>query len=142
MAGVYEEVVPAARSATGLGESRRLSSSATAATVSAAWTLVRRWLLPPSCLQSLSGQLCEYEHRYDESGRWLRHRFCVRGGPTVLISLEHSPRIGLHLGSSNDPEQLVPTRHVFIRSKRSWVRIPDGATTFPGMPPPPPAPLH
>jgi hypothetical protein len=95
----------------------------------------------PSCLQSLIGQLAEYEHRSNESGRWLRSRFCVQCGTTVLIALEYSPRIGLHLGTLDDPEQLVPTRHIFTRSKRAWVQIPNGATTFPGMPPPP-APLH
>lgn len=91
---------------------------------------------PADCLESISGQLAEYEHHSDETGRWLRTRFCVLCGTTVLISLQASPRIGVHLGTLDDPEQLSPQRHIFARSKRSWVHIPSGATTFPEMPPP------
>ena len=90
------------------------------------------------CLESLTGDLVEYEHRSDESGRWLRNRFCRECGTTVLIALEVHPRIGVHLGTLDNPELLSPVRHIFTRSKRSWVQIPDGMMTFAKLPPLPP----
>ena len=88
-------------------------------------------------LKSVEGDLVEYEHRSDESGRWLRNRFCPRCGTTVFLTLQVSPRIGVHLGTMDDPEQLSPWRHVFTRSKRSWLHIPDGMKTYEQMPPVP-----
>ena len=86
-------------------------------------------------LKLLEGTLVEYEHRSDESGRWLKHRFCPHCGTTVFITLQVSPRVGVHLGTMDDPEQLSPWRHLFTRSKRSWVKIPDGMKTYESMPP-------
>ncbi len=91
----------------------------------------------PERLKSLDGHLAEYEHRSDESGRWLRHRFCPQCGTTVLLTVQVSPRIGLHLGTLDKPEQLSPWRHIFTRSKRPWVQIPDGLETYEQMPPAP-----
>jgi hypothetical protein len=92
-----------------------------------------------SQLELLDGALAEYEHRSDESGRWLRHRFCPRCGTTVLITLELSPLTGVHLGTLDDPEALPTVRHIWTRSKRPWVNPPEEAQCFSAManaPPP------
>jgi hypothetical protein len=95
---------------------------------------------PADCLAFLQGALVEYEHRSDETGRWLRHRFCPRCGTTVMITVQISQRIGVHLGTLDDPERLPPQRHIFSRSKRAWVRIPPGSQTFERLPTSAPVP--
>jgi hypothetical protein len=80
----------------------------------------------------VKGELTEYEHRSDESGRWLRTQFCPRCGTTVTISVEARPGTrGIALGTLDDPDAPRIERHIWVRSKRPWVSIPSDVTTFP-----------
>jgi hypothetical protein len=80
----------------------------------------------------VKGEVTEYEHRSDESGRWLRTQFCPRCGTTVTIAVEARPGMrGIALGTLDDPDSLRIERHIWLKSKRPWVLIPADVTTFP-----------
>lgn len=74
------------------------------------------------------GPLTEYEHRSDESGRWLRWHFCPSCGTTVLITLERNPGVRVVPGGTfDDPKWLKPTRHIWTRSAHDWIALPPDA---------------
>jgi hypothetical protein len=80
----------------------------------------------------VKGEVTEYEHRSDESGRWLKTQFCPRCGTTVTIAVEARPGMrGIALGTLDDPDSLRIERHIWLKSKRPWVLIPADVTTFP-----------
>ena len=80
----------------------------------------------------VKGEVTEYEHRSDESGRWLRTQFCPRCGTTVTIAVEARPGMrGIALGTLDDQDSLRIERHIWLKSKRPWVLIPSDVTTFP-----------
>jgi hypothetical protein len=80
----------------------------------------------------VKGEVTEYEHRSDESGRWLRTQFCPRCGTTVTIAVEARPGMrGIALGTLDDPDSLRIERHIWLKSKRPWVLIPADVATFP-----------
>jgi hypothetical protein len=80
----------------------------------------------------VKGDVAEYEHRSDETGRWLRTQFCPRCGTTVAIAVEARPGMrGIALGTLDDPDWLPIERHIWVNSKRPWVLIPSDVTTFP-----------
>ena len=79
----------------------------------------------------LSGELRSYEHRSDESGRWLRLEFCPNCGTTVTWTLEVTPEgRGVAGGSFDDPRWLKIERHSWTRSKHHWFVVPPGVETF------------
>ena len=87
----------------------------------------------------LRGELRAYEHHSDETGRWLRMQFCPTCGTTVTHAVEIRPGLrAIAVGTLDDPEWPTIQRHIWVRSKRSWVSIPPGLTTFqqgaPGSP--------
>jgi len=78
------------------------------------------------------GQLAEYEHRSDESGRWLRIGFCPRCGTTVTQTVEVRPGLrAIAVGTFDDPDWVGIERHIWVRSKRAWVAVPPDVTVFP-----------
>ena len=80
----------------------------------------------------MKGQVTEYEHRSDESSRWLRMQFCPRCGTTVTHAVEARPGMrAVALGTLDDPDSLRIERHIWLRSKRPWVLIPADVATFP-----------
>ncbi len=77
------------------------------------------------------GDLSAYEHRSDESGRWIRLNFCPRCGTTVTSTFEKGPgEIAILGGTFDDTKWLTADRHVWTRSKQHWVPLPAGATAF------------
>ena len=77
------------------------------------------------------GPLTTYEHRSDESGRWLRMQFCVRCGTTVSWLAERRPgAIGISGGTLDDPDWVAERRHIWVRSKQKAIVIPAGAQCF------------
>jgi hypothetical protein len=77
------------------------------------------------------GELKQYQHRSDESGRWLRTDFCPTCATTVTHTVEVRPGLrAIAVGTLDDPEQLTIERHIWVQSKRSWVSIPEGTATF------------
>ena len=78
------------------------------------------------------GDLTEYEHHSDESGRWLRMKFCSRCGTTVTHTVQMRPGLrAIAVATFDDPEWLPIQRHIWVQSKRSWVTIPSGMEVFP-----------
>ena len=78
------------------------------------------------------GRLTEYEHRSDESGRWLKMRFCARCGTTLTHTAEVRPGLkSIAAGTFDDPDWLRIERHIWARSKRPWVSIPADVAVFP-----------
>ena len=89
--------------------------------------------------QLLRGELRSYEHRSDESGRWLRLEFCPNCGTTVTWTLEVIPDgRGVAGGSFDDPGWLKIERHSWTRSKHHWFTVPPGVETFEKSALPPP----
>lgn len=77
------------------------------------------------------GPLTTYEHRSDESGRWLRLEFCPRCGTTVTWTAERRPGMrAIAGGTFDDPNWLTLTRHIWTRSSQPWVPIPSGVECF------------
>jgi hypothetical protein len=79
----------------------------------------------------LQGKLTEYEHRSDESGRWLKMNFCPKCGTTVFHTAELQPGVRTVTGGTfDDPDWFRIDRHIWVQSKRPWVSIPAGVATF------------
>jgi hypothetical protein len=77
------------------------------------------------------GALKSYEHKSDESGRWLRMEFCPDCGTTVTWTLELFPDgRGVAGGTLDDPSWIKVERHTWTRSKQHWVPIPPDTDTF------------
>ena len=67
----------------------------------------------------------QYEHRSDESGRWLRSHFCPNCGTTVLITLEKNPGVSVVPGGTfDDPSWFKISRHIWTRSAHDWIAFP------------------
>ena len=79
----------------------------------------------------LRGELSCYEHRSDESSRWLRMEFCPKCGATVTWTLELFPDgRGVAGGSFDDTSWLQIERHTWTRSSQHWVPIPPDVPKF------------
>lgn len=71
------------------------------------------------------GPLVTYEHRSDESGRWLRLEFCPRCGTTVTWTGERRPGMrSMAGGTFDDRNWFRIARHIWTRSAQPWVSIP------------------
>ncbi len=83
-------------------------------------------------IEFTQGRLSQYEHRSDESGRWLRMGFCPRCGTTLTHTAEVRPGLrSIAVGTFDDPDWVRIERHIWVRSKRPWVSIPPEAAVFP-----------
>lgn len=75
----------------------------------------------------LRGELRRYEHRSDESGRWLRFEFCPRCGTQVTWTVEAMPgKRAIGVGTFDDPKWLKPDRFSWLRSAHPWIVSPPG----------------
>ena len=92
----------------------------------------------------ITGVLKSYEHRSDDSGRWLRTEFCPTCGTTVTWTLELLPGgRGIAGGTFDDPTTwLKIERHAWTRSAHPWVVIPSGVEVFPQSSLPQPLPIE
>lgn len=80
----------------------------------------------------VSGSLSGYEHRSDESGRWIRLHFCPQCGATVTSTFEKEQgEISVLGGTFDDTGWIRVDKHVWTRSAQHWVVIPDDALRFP-----------
>ena len=78
----------------------------------------------------LQGELAEREYHSDESGRWLRMRFCPGCGTTISHSAELRPgKRTIAAGSFDEPGWFTIDRHIWVRSKLPWVTIPAGVVS-------------
>jgi hypothetical protein len=77
------------------------------------------------------GSLSTYEHRSDESGRWLKIQFCPRCGTTVSHTAEVRAGLrSLSIGAFDEPDRFRIERHIWTRSKRPWLSIPADVAVF------------
>jgi hypothetical protein len=77
------------------------------------------------------GPLSTYEHRSDESGRWLRLEFCPRCGTNVTFTFERVPGDrGICIGTFDDPGWVKIDRHIWTRSAHHWMVLPPDVERF------------
>ena len=82
-------------------------------------------------VEILRGTLNTYEHRSDESHRWLRLEFCPTCGTTVTWTAEVLPGArGIAGGTFDDPNWLKLERHGWTRSAQHWVVFPADVELF------------
>jgi hypothetical protein len=82
-------------------------------------------------VEFLQGKMTTYEHRSDETGRWLRIEFCpVCGTPVTHIAELRSGLRGISAGTMEDPDSFRIDRHIWTRSARPWVAIPEGVAVY------------
>lgn len=86
---------------------------------------------PEDRVTILQGELREYRHHSDETGRWLAMQFCPTCGTTVSHRVEIRPGLrAIAVGTLDDPEWPRIQRHIWVQSRRSWVSIPPGVATL------------
>lgn len=77
------------------------------------------------------GKLAAYEHRSDESHRWLRFEFCPACGTQVSWTVEALPGVrAIAVGTLDDPKGLPVERFGWMRSAHPWIVVPDGIEAF------------
>ena len=82
-------------------------------------------------VEFLRGRLSKYEHRSDESGRWLRNEFCPICGTPITHTTELRPGLrAIAAGTMDDPDSFRIERHIWSRSARPWVTIPEGVEVY------------
>src|SRR4051812_31845253 len=88
----------------------------------------------------LNGKLESYEHRSDESGRWLRVEFCPKCGTQVTWTVEALPGMrAVGVGTFDDPKWIKPQRFSWLRSAHAWVQPPEWVEAVQTSTLPPPA---
>lgn len=79
----------------------------------------------------LSGRMTPYEHHSDETGRWLRIEFCAVCGTPVTHTTELRPGLrGISAGTLDERDWFPIDRHIWSRSARPWVAIPEGVDVY------------
>jgi hypothetical protein len=79
----------------------------------------------------IAGETSSYEHRSDESGRWIRLHFCPRCGTTLTSTFEKGPgEVAVLGGTFDDTAWIGVDRQVWTRSKQQWVSLPAGVASF------------
>ena len=82
-------------------------------------------------IETLQGEQAEVEHRSDQSGRWLRMRFCRKCGTTISHTAELRPGLRTIAGGTfDDPTWFGIDRHIWVQSKLPWVSIPENVATY------------
>jgi hypothetical protein len=80
----------------------------------------------------ISGTLRSYEHRSDETRRWIRVQFCPTCGTSVTHTAEWLPGArAIAGGTFDDRDWLKIERHVWTRSARNWAMVPPDVAAFP-----------
>jgi hypothetical protein len=80
---------------------------------------------------AITGDCKAYEHRSDESGRWIKMEFCPRCGTCFGATFERSPELRAQLGGTFDETGWIGvTRHIWTRSAQPWVPIPEDLPHF------------
>jgi hypothetical protein len=80
---------------------------------------------------AITGEYATYEHRSDESGRWIKMEFCPRCGTSFGATFERSPELRSQLGGTFDETGWIGvTRHIWTRSAQPWVPVPEDLPHF------------
>ena len=82
-------------------------------------------------VQFLRGTRKTYEHRSDESHRWIRTEFCVNCGTSLTWTVEALPgERAMAGGTFDDPDWFKIARHSWTRSAHRWVALPADVPSF------------
>jgi hypothetical protein len=80
---------------------------------------------------TIAGDIKEYEHRSDETGRATVLKFCPRCGVTVAHVAEARPGwMGVEIGTLHHKSGARLERHVWVRSKQPWTTISDDVDLY------------
>lgn len=80
---------------------------------------------------SVGATLSTYEHRSDESGRWIRLNFCPSCGTTLTSTFEKElGEISILGGTFDDTTWIRVDRQVWTRSRQHWLALPEGVRAF------------
>lgn len=83
---------------------------------------------------TISGNLKSVE-KTAESGGKMKYQFCSDCGTRLFHSRSaYSDTLNIKAGSLDDTSWLVPSGHIWIRSKQSWVNIEEGALSYDKQP--------
>jgi len=94
---------------------------------------------PEDQVEFLQGSLRTFEFHSDESGHWLRNRFCEQCGTAVCWTLEMRPGvIGVAGGTYDHPGWFEISAHIWTRSARPDMCYPQGMATHEKALPPSP----
>jgi len=86
---------------------------------------------PEKQVEFSAGAPKTFEHRSDESKRWLRIEFCARCGTTVAHTAEVFPGLrAIAGGTFDDRAWFKIERHAWTRSACPWVVVPEGVEIF------------
>jgi len=85
------------------------------------------------------GERRVYEHRSDETGRWLRIEFCTTCGTQVTWTIEAAPGMrAIGVGTLDNPKAIEIKRFGWFRSAHPWVMRPPGYEIYETSTLPPP----
>lgn len=71
-----------------------------------------------------------------DSGTGVRRGYCTLCGTSLFTERPEANRIGMTMGSLDDPGRFDPTEHIWTSSKQRWLNIDDGRPQYPEEPPP------
>ena len=72
-----------------------------------------------------AGEIGHYQHKSDESGRWLGLNFCKKCAPTIMLTIERVPDVYLITGGTLDaPGSVQNEVHTWMRSSPPWMALP------------------
>jgi len=81
----------------------------------------------------VSGEASLFE-RTAESGARREGWFCPSCGVRIWHGTKGSPEINLKAGTLDDTSWLIPSAHIWARSRQPFVSIDDGALVYEGQP--------
>ena len=95
-------------------------------------------VFPEESVEVTQGDVAECEYRSDESGRWLRMRFCPKCGTTVshTSQIRRGYRV-VAVPTLDEQDWFEIDRHIWTRSKMPWITIPEGVEVYSEAAPPP-----
>ena len=70
-------------------------------------------------------EISHYQHKSDESGRWLALHFCQKCATTIMLTIERMPDVYLITGGTLDePSSVKIEVHTWMRSSPPWMALP------------------
>jgi hypothetical protein len=90
-------------------------------------------LFPIEAVEFTAGNLRQYEHVSDVSGKKVYVEFCADCGTTVGLTFERWPELrALSRGCYDNPNAVEITANIWARSAQSGVALPSGIDCFSG----------
>lgn len=88
-------------------------------------------IFPMDAVHFNGGQLRQYEHRSDHSGKKVVVHFCPSCGSTLGLTFERWPDLhAISRGCLDDPNAVQVTSHIWTRSAQTGVALPANVDCF------------